>query len=75
MVSQEISVYVIYGKLPLKKFVETSGGGGLGSLITFLSRAMARGNSSRLIPTSKIRQILEDSTFQDGNILMKILTR
>ena len=58
--------YVIYGKLPLKKFVETNGGGGLGSLVTFLSRAMARGDSSRLIPTSEVRQILEDSTFEDG---------
>ena len=58
--------YVIYGKLPLKKFVETNGGGGLGSLVTFLSRAMARGDSSRLIPTSEVRQILEDSTFSDG---------
>lgn len=58
--------YVIYGKLPLKKFVETNGGGGLGSLVTFLSRAMARGDSSRLIPTSEVRQILEDSIFEDG---------
>ncbi len=58
--------YVIYGKLPLKKFVETNGGGGLGSLVTFLSRAMARGDSSRLIPTSEVRQILEDSVFKDG---------
>lgn len=58
--------YVIYGKLPLKKFVETNGGGGLGSLVTFLSRAMARGDSSRLIPTSEVRQILEDSIFQEG---------
>ncbi|MBO3463406.1 hypothetical protein G7B40_041130 [Aetokthonos hydrillicola Thurmond2011] len=58
--------YVCYGELPLKRFVETNGGGGLGSLVTFLSRAMARGDSSRLIPISEVRQILEDSKFEDG---------
>lgn len=58
--------YVCYGDLPLKRYVETNGGGGLGSLVTFLSRAMARGDSSRLIPISEVRQILEDSRFEDG---------
>jgi len=58
--------YVCYGDLPLKRFVETNGGGGLGSLVTFLSRAMARGDSSRLIPISEVRQILEDSRCEDG---------
>lgn len=58
--------YVCYGELPLKRFVETNGGGGLGSLVTFLARAMARGDSSRLIPISEVRQILEDSTFEDN---------
>ena len=58
--------YVCYGDLPLKRFVETNGGGGLGSLVTFLSRAMARGDSSRLIPISEVRQILEDSRYEDG---------
>lgn len=58
--------YVCYGELPLKRFVETNGGGGLGSLVTFLSRAMARGDSSRLIPISEVRQILEDSKFENG---------
>ena len=60
--------YVCNGTLPLKKFVETNGGGGLGSLVTFLSRAMARGDSSRLIPTSEVRQILEDSKFENGHV-------
>lgn len=58
--------YVCYGDLPLKRFVETNGGGGLGSLVTFLSRAMARGDSSRLIPISEVRQILEDSRYEEG---------
>jgi hypothetical protein len=60
--------YTTYGKLPLRKYIETNGGGGLGSLVTFLSRAMARGDSSRLIPTSEVRQILEDSTFENGQV-------
>ena len=61
--------YVCYGELPLKRFVETNGGGGLGSLVTFLSRAMARGDSSRLIPISEVRQILEDSRYSDGQVI------
>ncbi|MCP6759894.1 MAG: hypothetical protein NHB32_14275 [Fischerella sp. CENA71] len=61
--------YLCTGKLPLKRTVETNGGGGLGSLVEFLAKAMAMGDSSRLIPISEVRQILEDSQIKDGKIL------